>query len=146
MASILEREVIFGSPAHYTGQCVVKREREAESVADIQKTLLGNSWSVPVVACLLKQLFESLVSSVQEIVDRPAPGGGQTLQRVLQRPQKMDWLGVCQGWYLSRERISYCKPPQTRQSSIIAFVLVSQAASGNGKKWLAGPGTALESI
>eukprot|EP00435_Cladocopium_sp_Y103_P050034 s2053_g15.t1 len=88
--SILEREVILGFPAHYTAQCVVKSERQASWVADVRKTLLGNTWSVPVVACLLKQLFERLgISqgvSVQGLVQRATPGGGERLQTVLQRP------------------------------------------------------------
>ena len=88
--TILEREVILGFPGHYTEQCVTKGERNSTWAMDIRKTLLGNSWSVPVVACLLKQIFEWLgiipKSSIQELLDRAAPGGGATLQMVLQRP------------------------------------------------------------
>eukprot|EP00435_Cladocopium_sp_Y103_P018222 s1737_g4.t1 len=83
VASILEREVILGFPGHYTEQCVQKADRKAEWVSDVRKTLLGNSWSVPVVACLLKPLFERLglipKLSIQEVINRIAPG-------VLQRP------------------------------------------------------------
>ena len=86
----MEREVILGFPAHYTEQCVAKGERSQLWVSDIRKTLLGNSWSVPVVVVLLKQLFERLglvpYSTVQALVDRAAPGGGSSLQGVLQRP------------------------------------------------------------
>ena len=82
VASIFERETILGFPAHYTEQCVGKSERQATWVADVRKTLLGNSWSVPVVVCLLKQLFERLgfipVSSVQTLLDRTGAGGGDT--------------------------------------------------------------------
>eukprot|EP00435_Cladocopium_sp_Y103_P023216 s2113_g5.t1 len=88
--SILEREVILGFPAHYTSQCVPKVDRKAEWVDDVRKTLLGNSWSVPVVCCLLKQLFERLgvipFTPVQTLVDRLAPGNALALQAVLQRP------------------------------------------------------------
>eukprot|EP00435_Cladocopium_sp_Y103_P012901 s836_g3.t1 len=90
VASVLEREVILGFPAHYTEQCVGKAERKADWVMDVRKTLLGNSWSVPVVTCLIKQLFERLGVvphiSVQELVDRVVPGGSPSLQSVLQRP------------------------------------------------------------
>eukprot|EP00435_Cladocopium_sp_Y103_P041108 s1479_g11.t1 len=85
-----EYGVILGFPANYTEQCVAKSDRKAEWVSDIRKTLLGNSWSVPVVACLLKQLFERLglapQLSIQALVDRGVPGGHPSLQSVLQRP------------------------------------------------------------
>eukprot|EP00435_Cladocopium_sp_Y103_P074163 s689_g47.t1 len=88
--SILEREVVLGFPAHYTAQCVAKSERRAEWVNDVRKTMLGNTWSVPVVSCLIKQLFERLGLvphvSVQGLIQRAAPGGGERLQTVLQRP------------------------------------------------------------
>lgn len=90
VASIVEREVILGFPAGYTEQCVPKANRKAEETSDIRKTLLGNTWAVGVVACLLKQLFERLglvrPVSIQELVNRLVPGGGPTLQMVLQRP------------------------------------------------------------
>eukprot|EP00435_Cladocopium_sp_Y103_P030696 s76_g7.t1 len=90
VASILEREVILGFPANYTEQCVSKSERQQDWVADVRKTLLGNPWSVPVVACLLKPLFVRLGVipdlSVQHLVDRGVPGNNPSLQSVLQRP------------------------------------------------------------
>eukprot|EP00435_Cladocopium_sp_Y103_P046052 s66_g13.t1 len=90
VASILEREVILGFPANYTEQCVPKADRATEWASDVRKTLLGNSWAVPVVVCLLKQLFERLgiiqKVSVQTLIDRMAPGNGLALQAVLQRP------------------------------------------------------------
>eukprot|EP00435_Cladocopium_sp_Y103_P020901 s2412_g5.t1 len=49
-----------------------------------------NTWSVPVVTILLKQMFERLgfveAVTVQTLVDRSSPGGGERLQSVLQRP------------------------------------------------------------
>eukprot|EP00435_Cladocopium_sp_Y103_P066017 s76_g28.t1 len=90
VASILEREVILGFPANYTEQCVSKADRATEWASDVRKTLLGNSWAVPVVVCLLKQLFERLgiiqKVPIQTLVDRMAPGNGLALQAVLQRP------------------------------------------------------------
>ena len=90
VASIIEREVILGFPAHYTEQCLPKQQRQGTAWEDMRKTLLGNTWSVPVVLLLMKQLFERLgvvpPCSVQELVDRCAPGKGRRLQTVLQRP------------------------------------------------------------
>ena len=89
-ASVVEREVILGFPVNYTQQCARKSEKEAAWVEDMRKTLLGNSWSVGVVVCLLKQLFERLgvVSkvSVQRLVDRLVPGRAERLHMILQRP------------------------------------------------------------
>ena len=80
----------MGFPARYTEQCVRKQDRKQAWVDDLRKTLLGNSWAVPVVVCLLKQLFERLglirPLSIQELVNRLRPGGGTSLQSILQRP------------------------------------------------------------
>ena len=90
VASILEREVILGFPAHYTEQCLPKAQRQGSLWEDMRKTLLGNTWSVPVVVILLKQLFERLgvcpTTTIQQVVDRCTPGKGMRLQTVLQRP------------------------------------------------------------
>ena len=90
VASVTEREVILGFPANYTEQCLPKSQRQGEGWSDLRKTLLGNSWSVPVVVCLLKSLFERLgacpKTSIQALVDRGAPGKGVRLQTTLLRP------------------------------------------------------------
>ena len=90
VASVTEREVILGFPANYTEQCLPKSQRQGEGWSDLRKTLLGNSWSVPVVVCLLKSLFERLgacpKTSIQALVDRGAPGKGVRLQTILLRP------------------------------------------------------------
>eukprot|EP00435_Cladocopium_sp_Y103_P064308 s327_g26.t1 len=90
VATIEEREVILGFPVRYTEQCLPKAERQGDRWMDLRKTLLGNSWSVPVVVCLLKPLFVRLglcpEASVQELINRCAPGRGVRLQTVLQRP------------------------------------------------------------
>ena len=89
-ASVVEREAILGFPVNYTQQCVRKADRSTTWAEDIRKTLLGNSWSVGVVVCLLKQLFERLglipKVSLQELVDRMTPGRATHLQMILQRP------------------------------------------------------------
>eukprot|EP00435_Cladocopium_sp_Y103_P008139 s339_g2.t1 len=90
VATIAEREVILGFPVGYTLNCVRKSDQKAAWVADVRKTLLGNSWSVGVVICLLKQLFETLgiiqPCSIQELVNRLVPGKSEQLQAILQRP------------------------------------------------------------
>ena len=90
VASISEREVILGFPLDHTQHCLPKGQRVGHAYDDLRKTLLGNSWSVPVVAILLKSLFQLLglmePISVQELVDRLTPGKAGTLQAILQRP------------------------------------------------------------
>ena len=89
-ASISEREVVLGFPLGYTQYCVQKSERVGSRYDDIRKTLLGNSWSVPVVAVLIKQLMELLgvmePLSIQTLCDRFTPGHGSSLASILQRP------------------------------------------------------------
>ena len=86
---VAERELILGFPLNYTQHCLPKQDRVGKLYEDTRKTLLGNSWSVPVVAFLMKELFEPLglmeQVSVQDIVDRVTPGKGVDLASVLQR-------------------------------------------------------------
>ena len=88
--SVVEREVILGFPAGYTKQCMGKSHHDSQRHRDCRLTLLGNSWSVPVVSWLLWSLFHSLGliprMGVQEIVQRLTPGGSQSLQGLLVRP------------------------------------------------------------
>eukprot|EP00438_Fugacium_kawagutii_P015593 Skav229726 [mRNA] locus=scaffold49:399186:411683:- [translate_table: standard] len=71
--SVEEREVILGLPLHYTQNCVPKNERKLASFRDVRLTLLGNAWSIPVVACLLNCLFATLgwtfPKSAQQVLD-----------------------------------------------------------------------------
>ena len=90
LPSILEREAMMGFPAHYTRQCLPKNLHDSVQHKDVRLTLLGNSWSVPVVSLLLSYLFEILgiaqAFSPQQIVDKLAPGQGTSLQSILLRP------------------------------------------------------------
>eukprot|EP00438_Fugacium_kawagutii_P030707 Skav213061 [mRNA] locus=scaffold364:550493:557908:- [translate_table: standard] len=52
-----EREAMLGFPVGYTLACASKTERKRSSVSDVRLTLLGNTWSVPVVGVLLSHLF-----------------------------------------------------------------------------------------
>eukprot|EP00438_Fugacium_kawagutii_P007521 Skav231102 [mRNA] locus=scaffold2525:415233:418787:- [translate_table: standard] len=85
-----EREVILGFPKGYTMQCQPKAAHGSQSHTDCRLTLLGNSWSVTTVACLLSHLGEVLglnpPLTVQDIVDRSSPGSATDFQTFLQRP------------------------------------------------------------
>eukprot|EP00438_Fugacium_kawagutii_P032621 Skav203452 [mRNA] locus=scaffold2237:11541:14576:- [translate_table: standard] len=86
---VAERECMLGFPVGYTFPCVGKQIKNSEEHWDIRKTLLGNTWSVPVVAYLLGVLFSLLgwVSPLrpQEILDRCRPGGHSLVQGRLAR-------------------------------------------------------------
>ena len=88
--NISEREVILGFPLGYTSQCLAKKDHGTERHRDCRLTLLGNSWSVPVVAWLLSGLLTRLglceKVDLQDLVNRLAPGRGRTLQSLLGRP------------------------------------------------------------
>ena len=92
--SIAEREAILGFPIGFTKQCMSKSHHNSVAHCDCRLTLLGNSWSVPVVAWLLASLFHLLgfmdAVSIQDIVDRLKPGSSCTLQGLLLRPP-MTW-------------------------------------------------------
>ena len=79
-----ERELMLGFPLHYTATCVGKGLRKGKDYVDTRLTLLGNSWSVPVVACLLSQLFSFLGFSSRlspdEILKLMKPGSSPLVQ------------------------------------------------------------------
>ena len=88
--SVEERESILGFPSGYTKQCLPKALHGTVQHRDSRLTLLGNSWSVPVITWLLGQLlhFLGLVDfvTIQEIVNMLTPGTGTHLQTLLLRP------------------------------------------------------------
>ena len=69
---------MLGFPLHYTAMCLPKSQRKGTEYNDTRLTLLGNSWSVPVVAWILGQLFSWLgwigAKSPQDILDACRPG------------------------------------------------------------------------
>ena len=93
-----EREVMLGFPVGYTSWCLPKADRKTAMYNDTRLTLLGNSWSVPVVAWLLCQLCAplGLCSGLtpQGIMDRTAPGGQGLLQARLWRLPLRPWRGT----------------------------------------------------
>ena len=95
LPSIREKEVAMGFSVDYTAPCLPKGKQHGSAYEDVRHTLIGNSWSVPVVSWLLSQLFAPLgltdVRSPQQVVQAVRPGGSPHLQTYLQRPP----LGQC---------------------------------------------------
>eukprot|EP00438_Fugacium_kawagutii_P006828 Skav227026 [mRNA] locus=scaffold456:236256:249187:+ [translate_table: standard] len=89
LPNVAEREMILGFPLHYTSSCFGKGQRGTVAHMDERLTLLGNSWSVPVVAWLVNQLLSQLgfcnTMSPQDIMDQCRPGSGALVQDRLQR-------------------------------------------------------------
>ena len=75
---VSERELMLGFPLHYTAGCLPKHQQKGDPYNDCRLTLLGNTWSVIVVACLLNQLLARLGLTQwqppQQVVDRTTPG------------------------------------------------------------------------
>ena len=91
LPSIEEKEFIMGFPVDYTLNCVTKQQRGTQHHQDVRHSLVGNSWSVPVVAWLLSQLFGPLGLcpryTPQELVDLLTPDQQIFLQsRLWRRP------------------------------------------------------------
>ena len=88
--SVLERDVILGFPPNYTKQCMSKQYHDSQAHQDCRLTPLGNSWSVPVIAWLVKGLLEPLgivePIGLQTLLERFTPGRSPTLQGMLLRP------------------------------------------------------------
>lgn len=87
--NVSERELLLGFPLNYTSNCFPKGQHCGSSYNDERLTLLGNSWSVPVVAWLLNQLLFALgickLLDTQAILERCRPGAGTFVQTRLQR-------------------------------------------------------------
>ena len=89
--NVNERESMLGFPLDYTLECWPKSARKLQPLQheNARLTLLGNSWSVPVVAFLLCQLLAPLKLcdslNVQAIQHRCMPGCGPELGSFLTR-------------------------------------------------------------
>ena len=90
LVSITEREVMMGFPKDYTLPCFPKRDQGTQRHLDCRLSLVGNSWSVPVITWLLSQLGAVVglnpPLSVGEVAKRTAPGSQQSMQTYLLRP------------------------------------------------------------
>ena len=102
MPSIEEKEFMMGFPVGYTVNSVPKGERGSQTHSDLRHSLVGNTWSVPVVAWLASQLFGRLglcpLYTPQQIMNMLTPQGQVYLQtrlwrtplRPLRQPQPQD--------------------------------------------------------
>eukprot|EP00438_Fugacium_kawagutii_P035425 Skav206960 [mRNA] locus=scaffold255:97287:103925:- [translate_table: standard] len=84
-----ERELMLGFPLNYTMNSVVKSLQKTVAHNDVRLTLLGNSWSVPVVSWLLGQLFGPLgfcpTPTPQDVLNSLRPGSAFSVQGRLVR-------------------------------------------------------------
>ena len=89
LPTIEEKEFMMGFPIGYTLNSVAKGERGTQHHLDLRHTLIGNSWSVPVVSWLISQLFGRLglcpSYTPQQIMDTLSPDGQVYLQTKLWR-------------------------------------------------------------
>lgn len=89
IVDIAERECMMGFPVNYTEQCMPKSSRKGQEWLDTRLTLVGNSWSVPVVSFLLQQLMSrlGLIAPLcpQEVLNRCSPCSAATVQGKLFR-------------------------------------------------------------
>eukprot|EP00435_Cladocopium_sp_Y103_P058354 s184_g20.t1 len=89
LPDVSEREMMMGFPLHYTSPCFPKGRQKGADYNDARLSLLGNSWSVPVVAWLIGQLLGRLgiipTPSPQDILDNLKPGTSCTTQGRLVR-------------------------------------------------------------
>ena len=91
LPSIKEKEFMMGFPVDYTAFCMPKNQRKTKEYLDCRHTLIGNTWSVPVVTWLIGQLFQLLglrmAPSPQEILNLLNPCSQTMLQsRLLRAP------------------------------------------------------------
>ena len=92
MLDIQERETMMFFPKDFTQHCASKtfRDTQPQLTEDLRLTLIGNSWHVGVVACLIQPLLEKLglsrPKSVEEVLSPFLPGGGSDVSSLLLRP------------------------------------------------------------
>ena len=88
--TIEEREAMLGFPIGFTKQCMSKSFHDSTQHHDCRLSLLGNSWSVGVVAWLIMCLMSLRgfidVVPTQEIITRLTPGKNTNLHSLLLRP------------------------------------------------------------
>ena len=88
--NVQERECILGFPRDFTVHALKKSLHGSSMHEETRLSMLGNSWSVTVVAWILNHLGHLLgfhaLRSPQEMVERTAPGCPMTLRTYLLRP------------------------------------------------------------
>eukprot|EP00435_Cladocopium_sp_Y103_P018556 s1332_g4.t1 len=90
LPSIHEKEVAMGFPLDYTACCLPKSKQNGAAYQDVRHSLVGNSWHVPVIAWLMKELFAPLgltpLRTLGDVVAAASPGKDTGLQGYLRRP------------------------------------------------------------
>lgn len=90
LATIAEKEAAMGFPVGYTEPCVPKGQQKGVEYQDTRHTLIGNSWHVPSISWLLKELFWPLgltqCRTLEDVMRASSPGKDDTLQGYLRRP------------------------------------------------------------
>lgn len=80
---------MMGFPLKYTAPCAPKGQRTGAGYNDTRLSLLGNSWSVPVISWLLGQFLGRLgvvrTPSCQDVLDAMIPGQSSSAQGRLVR-------------------------------------------------------------
>eukprot|EP00435_Cladocopium_sp_Y103_P063643 s758_g25.t1 len=98
LPSIQEKEVMMGFPVDYTACCMPKSKQTGVAFQDARHSLVGNSWCVPVIAWLMKELCAPLgltpIRSLGEVVAATSPGQDISLQGYLRRPPLQALTGV----------------------------------------------------
>ena len=101
LPNIQEKEYMMGFPINYTLASVSKSRRGSQEHLDIRHSLIGNSWSVPVVSWFLSQLCAPLglcaLLDPQQIVDRMNPHNQVFLQSRLWRQPLRPLRGNVEG-------------------------------------------------
>ena len=89
LPSVEEKEIMMGFPRHYTAMCMPKGKRHSADYTDCRHTLIGNSWSVPVVSYLLQCLLAPLGLCREHtpglIIQKLTPGPDTQVQTMLFR-------------------------------------------------------------
>ncbi len=97
--NIEEREFMMGFPVGYTRWCLPKSQRKDPAYSDTRLTLLGNSWSVPVVSWFLSQLLAPrgfiAPHTPQDVINKLNPMNVEMLQAKLFRPPLNPLRGDC---------------------------------------------------
>eukprot|EP00438_Fugacium_kawagutii_P022110 Skav219854 [mRNA] locus=scaffold859:647168:648580:- [translate_table: standard] len=101
LPSVREKEYMMGFPIDYTLPCLSKGERKDPHHTDCRSSLLGNSWSVPVVAWFLGQLFGALglcpMYTPQDVMNLFRAGHQTFLQSRMLRPPLRPLRGAAMG-------------------------------------------------
>ena len=156
LPSVREKEFMLGFPVGCTAPCVAKSHRKGSSYVDCRHTLLGNTWSVPVVAWFLGQLFHLLgcgpARTPQEVVDNLRPDSHSLMQSRLFRAPVRPVRGHAEGGLehtLTRKLCNLVSvkgedillsTPSSRWQNSTDFERLYRRRCGNGKWLVAGSG------